>query len=97
MLSEELQARLDSLPTAPGCYVFKNKKGGIIYVGKAKSLRARVRQYFQPGSSDYRYFVPLLERTRGHIAVVSSGSGHAQRSLAVGLMIERPRRESVLQ
>ncbi len=74
MLSEELQARLDTLPTAPGCYVFKSKKGVVIYVGKAKSLRARVRQYFQPGSSDYRYFVPLLERTLGDIETVVTAS-----------------------
>ncbi len=74
MLSEELQARLETLPTAPGCYIFKNKKGGILYVGKAKSLRARVRQYFQPGSSDYRYFVPLLERTLGDIETVVTAS-----------------------
>lgn len=74
MLSEELQARLETLPTAPGCYVFKNRKGQVIYVGKAKSLRARVRQYFQPNSSDYRYFVPLLEKTLGDIETVVTAS-----------------------
>lgn len=70
MLSEELRMRLETLPTGPGCYVFKSRKGQVIYVGKAKSLRARVRQYFQPNSSDYRYFVPLLERTLGDIETV---------------------------
>ncbi len=74
MLSEELQARLETLPTAPGCYVFKNKKGAVVYVGKARSLRARVRQYFQPGSNDYRYFVPLLERVLGDIETVVTAS-----------------------
>lgn len=74
MLAEELQARLDTLPTAPGCYLFRNKKGQVIYVGKAKSLRARVRQYFQPNSSDYRYFVPLLERTLGDIETLVTAS-----------------------
>jgi len=35
------------LPTSPGCYLHKNSAGKIIYVGKAKNLRNRVRQYFQ--------------------------------------------------
>ncbi len=74
MLSEELRGRLDTLPTGPGCYLFRNKKGVIVYVGKAKSLRARVRQYFQERSSDYRYFVPLLERVLGDIETVVTAS-----------------------
>src|SRR3972149_963921 len=43
MVSEE---KLASLPAAPGVYQFKNAAGEIIYVGKAKSLRQRVRSYF---------------------------------------------------
>ncbi len=42
-----LEEKLQNLPTQPGCYIHKNAKGQIIYVGKAKSLRSRVRQYFQ--------------------------------------------------
>ncbi|RME77922.1 excinuclease ABC subunit UvrC [Candidatus Woesearchaeota archaeon] len=37
---------LKNIPLEPGCYLFKNKEGNIIYVGKAKKLRQRVRQYF---------------------------------------------------
>lgn len=70
MLSENLRARLETLPSSPGCYIFRNKKGAAVYVGKARSLRARVRQYFQPNSSDYRYFIPLLERVLGDIETV---------------------------
>src|SRR5690242_2393620 len=55
-------AKLDSLPTTPGCYLFMDKAGAVIYVGKAKSLRARVRSYFQEGGSDARYFIPILRR-----------------------------------
>ncbi|MCC6189000.1 MAG: excinuclease ABC subunit UvrC [Anaerolineales bacterium] len=44
--SERLQQKLDSLPTKPGCYLFKDAAGKIIYVGKAVSLRSRVRSYF---------------------------------------------------
>jgi excinuclease ABC subunit C len=42
-----LDEKLQLLPTQPGCYLHKNAKGEIIYIGKAKSLRSRVRQYFQ--------------------------------------------------
>lgn len=37
-----------SLPTVPGIYIFKNASGQILYIGKAKNLRARVKSYFQP-------------------------------------------------
>lgn len=40
------------LPDQPGVYIFKNKKGEVIYVGKANSLRNRVRSYFQQKSLD---------------------------------------------
>jgi excinuclease ABC subunit C len=38
--------RIKSVPTRPGCYLFKNADGEVIYVGKASSLRARMRSYF---------------------------------------------------
>jgi excinuclease ABC subunit C len=46
-MTESLTAKLKNLPTQPGVYFHKDKKGEIIYVGKAASLRNRVRQYFQ--------------------------------------------------
>jgi excinuclease ABC subunit C len=52
---------LDGLPTAPGVYIMKDGRGKVIYIGKAAVLRNRVRQYFQPATSDIRDFVPLLE------------------------------------
>jgi excinuclease ABC subunit C len=52
---------LDRLPTEPGVYVMKDRRGKILYIGKAASLRTRVRQYFQPNTGDVRDFVPLLE------------------------------------
>jgi len=69
-MNETVLARLETLPTAPGCYLFRDSKGVIVYVGKARNLRARVRQYFAPGSTDYRYFVPLLEKVLGDIETV---------------------------
>jgi excinuclease ABC subunit C len=46
-----LQQKLDHLPVEPGVYVYKNAEGKIIYVGKARSLRHRVRSYFQESRS----------------------------------------------
>jgi excinuclease ABC subunit C len=44
--SESLQKKLDTLPIKPGCYLFRDTAGKVIYVGKAISLRSRVRSYF---------------------------------------------------
>ena len=44
-----LEARLRALPRTPGVYLFRDARGGVLYVGKAKSLRNRVRSYFQRG------------------------------------------------
>ncbi len=44
-----LEQKIHSLPTVPGVYIFRNALGAIIYVGKARSLRPRVRSYFQAG------------------------------------------------
>jgi len=46
-LPAELQGILDTLPLKPGCYIYKNSEGTIIYVGKAINLRNRVRSYFK--------------------------------------------------
>src|ERR1700749_3967902 len=42
----DLQQKIRTLPSSPGCYLYKNAEGEVIYVGKAKNLRARVRSYF---------------------------------------------------
>ena len=48
--SSNLQSKLDHLPEQPGCYIFKNAKREILYVGKAAVLADRVRSYFLKGS-----------------------------------------------
>ena len=62
MIADAAQRKLDKLPASPGVYVFHGADGKVLYVGKARSLRSRVRSYFQPGSSDLRAFVSRLER-----------------------------------
>lgn len=46
-MNSKLKLQLENLPSSPGVYQFLNKNGKIIYVGKAKNLRNRVRSYFQ--------------------------------------------------
>ncbi|NTU91706.1 MAG: excinuclease ABC subunit C [Chlorobiaceae bacterium] len=49
-IATSLQEKLATLPTSPGVYRFINAKGTVIYVGKAKNLRNRVRSYFRDAS-----------------------------------------------
>jgi excinuclease ABC subunit C len=56
----ELEPTLKRLPAKPGVYLFRDAKGDLLYVGKAKSLRPRVRSYFQAGRGDTRSSIPNL-------------------------------------
>ena len=49
-INEHIQGILDTLPNKPGCYLYHDSNGVIIYVGKAINLRNRVRSYFQQGA-----------------------------------------------
>ena len=53
-----LAAQVERVPQAPGCYLWKDAEGEVIYVGKAKNLRARMRQYVT--LSDDRAKIPLM-------------------------------------
>jgi excinuclease ABC subunit C len=48
---DPLREKLDELPDRPGVYLYRNAARDLLYVGKAKSLRQRVRSYFQPGAA----------------------------------------------
>ncbi len=67
MLPSNVEEKLESLPAQPGCYLFRDKEGGVLYIGKAKSLRSRVRSYFLAGGSDTRAFIPSLPRWIGDL------------------------------
>lgn len=73
-MEPELEAKLESLPISPGVYLFKGKQGEILYVGKARSLRSRVRSYFQESTSDTRFFIARLSRELGDIETVVVGT-----------------------
>jgi excinuclease ABC subunit C len=48
MMNKKLEIKIKNLPVSPGIYIFRNKSGKIVYIGKAKNLKNRVRTYFQP-------------------------------------------------
>src|SRR5690242_846266 len=69
-----LRQKLDDLPAEPGCYLMKDRLGEVVYVGKASSLRSRVRSYFDAGRGDDRAFVALLDGLLGDIDVIVTRS-----------------------
>ena len=46
-LEKNITEKLNKFEKKPGCYMFKDKDGEVIYVGKAKNLRSRLSSYFQ--------------------------------------------------
>ena len=52
-MRENLEGKLRTLPRGSGVYLFRDKAGDVLYVGKAKSLRSRVRSYFQRGDTRF--------------------------------------------
>jgi excinuclease ABC subunit C len=49
-VAENVEEKLKGLPRGPGVYLFRDARGRVLYIGKAKSLRPRVRSYFQPSA-----------------------------------------------
>jgi len=68
-----LRQTIDRLPAEPGCYLMKDRRGEVVYVGKAASLRPRVRSYFDR-SGDDRFFIPLLDELLGDVEVIVTRS-----------------------
>jgi excinuclease ABC subunit C len=68
-MDARLQEKLDALPTEPGVYLMKDRRGQVIYVGKAINLRNRVRSYFTR-TGDTRVFVSMLDSLLGDIETV---------------------------
>jgi excinuclease ABC subunit C len=72
--TEEITAQLKALPKGPGVYLFRDERDEVLYVGKAKSLRSRVRQYFQAGRSDNRLGMDTLVERVDRIETIVTGS-----------------------
>jgi excinuclease ABC subunit C len=69
---EGIVNELGSLPAGPGVYLFRDERGEVLYVGKAKSLRARVRSYFQHG--DARHGAAQLVDRVADVDVILTGT-----------------------
>lgn len=61
-MNEALQRKLDSLPDGPGVYLWKDAAGELLYVGKARNLRSRVRSYFASDFHDSPKQALLVQR-----------------------------------
>jgi len=72
-MTSKLEDKLRSLPTKPGVYLFRDDRGDVLYVGKAKSLRPRVRSYFQ-STTDGRAQIRLLPERVADLEVIVTGS-----------------------
>lgn len=94
-MTPELMAKLDNLPTSPGVYLFRDERGELLYVGKARSLRSRVRSYFQDSRSDTRQFITRLSRELTDIETLVVGSEKEAALLENSLIKEHQPRYNV--
>ncbi len=70
-----LKARLREIPAEPGCYLMRDREDRILYIGKAKVLRSRVRSYFQSGAGHgYSPRIRLMVRQVCEIEVIVTDS-----------------------
>ncbi|MBV8396782.1 MAG: excinuclease ABC subunit UvrC [Actinobacteria bacterium] len=74
MASDHVENQLKRLPARPGIYLFRDARGDVLYVGKAKSLRPRVRQYFQASRSDTRAGIDQLVARVADIETIVTGT-----------------------
>jgi excinuclease ABC subunit C len=65
-----LEEQLKGLPAKPGVYLFRDERGEVLYIGKAKSLRPRVRSYFQASPSDTRATIRSLPERVADVEVI---------------------------
>ena len=73
----------------------RTRRATVVYVGKAKSLRSRVRSYFQEGTSDNRYFIPILQRTIGDLDTIVTATEKEAAILENNLIKEHQPRYNV--
>ncbi len=72
-MEQRLEEQLKRLPAKPGVYIFRDSGRQVLYVGKAKSLRPRVRSYFQ-ASADVRHAIAQLPERVADIEVIVTSS-----------------------
>jgi excinuclease ABC subunit C len=72
-MTDGIREQLRGLPAKPGVYLFRGERDEVLYVGKAKSLRSRVRSYFQKNTDGRPGSAQLRERIRG-IEIIVTGT-----------------------
>ena len=91
----DLLQKIRTLPTAPGCYLYKNAEGEVIYVGKAKNLRARVRSYFLAASQANAKTGSLM-REAVDLEYITVANEHEALALENNLIKQRKPRFNIL-
>ena len=91
----DLHEKIRTIPALPGCYLYKNAEGEVIYVGKAKSLRARVRSYFLE-SSQANAKTGSLMREAVDIEYITVGNEREALALEDSLIKQRQPRYNIL-
>ena len=87
-----LQDTLDTIPLSSGVYLFKDVEGKVIYVGKAKNLRPRVRSYFQTCAGDGRaLFETIVKRTADIECIITRSEQEALVLEATQIKTHSPR------
>jgi excinuclease ABC subunit C len=91
----DLYEKIKTVPTNPGVYLYKNAEGEVIYVGKAKNLRARVRSYFVEGAREDAKTGSLLAEAVD-IEYIIVGNEHEALALENNLIKQKQPRYNVL-
>src|SRR5437660_9789549 len=69
-MRKRFEEKLKTVPAKPGVYLFRDREGNVLYVGKAKSLRPRVRSYFQAAGVDTRAAIRQLPERVENVEVI---------------------------
>ncbi len=89
--SEAIQEKLETVPDAPGCYMIKDASGRVLYVGKARSLRHRLRQHFSESRPMHPWHAHMLRRAADFDYIVTGSEVEALILEAVLVKKHRPR------
>ena len=91
----DLQQKIRTIPPRPGCYLYKNAEGEVIYVGKAKNLRSRVRSYFLAASQENAKTGSLM-REAVDVEYITVDNEHEALALENNLIKQRKPRFNIL-
>ncbi len=92
----DLLAKIRTIPTSPGCYLYKNAEGEVIYVGKAKNLRSRVRSYFLEANQRNNQKTGSLMREAVDVDYITVANEHEALALENNLIKQRKPRFNIL-